>query len=69
MKTRIKTHQMPGDVPKRIKIDMLEGRPTGSKRQPISKQQGKKYKKWMILSREKAVMKERLRYIIKNQCE
>lgn len=53
MKTRIKTHQMPGDVSKRTKQAMLEGRHPDKKR-------AKTFKK-VVLSRERAVLKRRAR--------
>lgn len=60
MKTRIKTHQMPGDVSKQMKASMLEG--TTHRYYPtITKQSGRKWKKWAIISRERAVLKERTR--------
>lgn len=52
MKTRIKTRQMPGDVSKRTKQEMLEGRHPDRKR-------SKNFKKNYVLSRERAVLKER----------
>lgn len=52
MKTRIKTRQMPGDVSKSIKQAMLEGRHKDKKR-------AKNFKKNYVLSRERAVLKER----------
>jgi hypothetical protein len=64
MKTRIKTHQMPGDVSKREKQAMLEDRPTS---RGLNRKQRKNYKKWMLLSRERAVLKERTRHLIQNQ--
>ncbi len=53
MKTRIKTRQMPGDLSKKTKQAMLEGRHPDKKR-------AKNFKK-NILSRERAVQKERTR--------
>ena len=60
MKTRIKMHQMPGDVSKQMKASMMEG--TTHRYYPtVSKSSGKKWKKEIILSRERAVLKERTR--------
>lgn len=53
MRTRIKTHAAPGDVPKREKEAMLENRHPDKKR-------SKTFKK-LIQSRERAVLKERAR--------
>jgi hypothetical protein len=53
MKTRIKTHQMPGDVGKDTKQAMLEGRHPNKK--------GSKNLKKALVSRERAVLKERTR--------
>jgi len=50
MKTRIKTHQMPGDVSKRVKQAMLEGRHPDRKR-------AKAFKRYLIRARERAVIK------------
>jgi len=63
MKIRIKTHQMPGDVSKQEKQAMLEDRGTS---RGLSMRARRTYKK-MILSRERAVMNERTRYIVRNQ--
>ena len=52
MKIRIKTRPMPGDVSKRTKQAMLEGRHPDVKR-------SKNFKKNYVLSRERAVQKER----------
>ena len=62
MKVRIKTHQMPGDVPKQEKQAMLEDRPTDRK---LSHEVRKKYKKGLLL-RERAILKERTRHLIRN---
>lgn len=59
MKTRIKMHQMPGDICKQEKIQMMEHDHESPKR-------SKAYRK-MIQSREKAVLRERTQQIISNQ--
>lgn len=76
MKTRLKFHSMPGDVPKSMKIAMYEGRwperralrdclpmvPT------ITKEQSKSFKKLVLHGhRERAVLKERNRKLIEEQ--
>jgi hypothetical protein len=68
MKTRIKMRQMPGDVSKQMKASMMEG--TTARHYPaVNKQSGKKWKKELVLSRERAVLKERTRKEIKNSSE
>jgi hypothetical protein len=52
MKTRIKTHSFPGDVNRKTKTAMLEGRHP-------NKKQAKSLKKNYVLSRERAVLKVR----------
>jgi len=52
MKARFKMHQMPGDIPKRQKAAMLEGR-WGGKRARTFKR--------MFLMRERAVLTRRAR--------
>jgi hypothetical protein len=49
----VKTHQMPGDVPKSEKIAMLEGKHVDRKR-------GRAFRKG-LKARERAVLKERTR--------
>lgn len=53
MKTRIKTHQFPGDLGKKTKQAMLEGKHPNKK--------GAKNLKKALASRERAVLKERTR--------
>lgn len=60
MKTRIKTRQMPGDVSKKVKQAMLEGTHPDKKR-------AKNFKKNYVLSRERAVLKERTKKEIENE--
>lgn len=60
MKTRIKTHQMPGDVSKQTKQAMLEGRHPSPKRS--------KTFKTMVHDRERAVLKERTQAELKKPC-
>lgn len=55
MKSRIKMHQMPGDLPKRDKIALLE------RRAPLHDQWRVKGYRKMLRSRERAVLKERAR--------
>jgi hypothetical protein len=62
VKTRIKTRQMPGDVSKQTKQAMLEGRHP-------DKKQSKSFKKDYVLSRERAVQKERTIKEIKRELE
>lgn len=60
MKTRIKMRQMPGDVSKQMKASMMEG--TTARYYPsVTKQSGRKWKKETVTSRERAVLKERIR--------
>jgi len=61
VKTRIKTRQMPGDVSKKTKQAMLEGRHPDKKR-------AKSFKK-EILARERAVQKERTVKEIKRESQ
>lgn len=71
MKTRIKTHQMPGDVSKFTKQAMLEKNQTRaehSHRPKLDKKRTKSFKK-ELLQRERAVIKERTKKIIENQTE
>lgn len=49
----VKTHQMPGDVPKREKIAMMEGRHPDRRRSKALRN--------AVLSRTRAVLKERAR--------
>lgn len=51
MKPRVKMHDMPGDVPKREKISMLEGRHKGKRR-------AKSFKK-LVRMKEKATLRRR----------
>ena len=51
MKPRVKTHQMPGDVPKQVKQAMLEGRHPDKNRSRAFKS--------ALRARERAVLKER----------
>jgi hypothetical protein len=60
MKPRIKMHQMPGDISKREKIAMLEGRSTIRTRKC-----SKSYKKKLRM-KERAVLKERNREMVSN---
>lgn len=60
MKTRIKTRQMPGDVSKKVKQAMLEATHPDKKR-------AKNFKKNYVLSRERAVLKERTKKEIENE--
>ncbi len=60
MKTRIKTRQMPGDVSKKVKQAMLEACHPDKKR-------AKNFKKNYVLSRERAVLKERTKKEIENE--
>jgi len=70
MKTRLKFHVFPGDIPKRNKIAMMENQDAelaietygGLKTQ---KKRRKSYKR-MILSKERAVLKRREQNEIKN---
>jgi hypothetical protein len=48
MKTRLRTHSMPGDIPKADKIALLEGKKRG----------GKTFKK-VVRAKERAVLKRR----------
>lgn len=57
----IKMHQMPGDIGKREKISMLEGR-------CLDRRRAKAYRK-MIRSRERTVLRERTRNEIEKQLE
>ena len=52
MKTRMKTGQLPGDVSKRTKAAMLEGKHKDKKR-------SRAFKKYRMISRERAVLRER----------
>ena len=65
MKTRIKMRQLPGDVPKQKKAAMMEG--TTARYYPtVSKRSGRKWKKDVVLSRERAVLREQLKRDLKN---
>ena len=70
--TRIKTHSFPGDVPKHQKEAMLEGRlgelpQWGGDASP--KSSINKWKKDYILSRRRAISKERTQKLIQNQLD
>jgi hypothetical protein len=56
MKTRIRTHSFPGEIPRRDKIARWEG-----KLDDFITQKGAQARRKAILSRERAIMKERLR--------
>lgn len=57
MKSRLKTHDMPGDIPQCEKEAMLEGRHPDRRR-------AKSYRK-MLRTKERAVLRERARNEIK----
>lgn len=61
MKIRVKMHQMPGDVPKREKIAMLEGR--------RAELRGWKTYRDVIRSRERATFREQSKREIARQLE
>jgi len=56
MKTRIRTHSFPGDIPRGDKIARWEG-----KVDDFITEKGLQERRKVILSRERAIMKERLR--------
>jgi len=58
MKTRVKMHQLPGDVHKSEKIAMMEGKHPEKKR-------SKSFKK-MVRAKERAVLKRRTKKEIKS---
>ena len=67
MKPRIKMHQMPGDVPKRVKIALLEGRVEDAtlvygkgRYHRYTNGQAKTFKK-VVRMKERAVLKRRAR--------
>lgn len=60
MKTKIRKHDFPGDIPMSEKIEMIEGKFAENKKQT------KIYKK-MLLLREKAIIKENTRKEINEQ--
>jgi hypothetical protein len=66
MKTKIKTHSMPGDVSKQAKQSMLEGT-TKRYYSTITVESAKKWKKDIILSRERAILKRRTKKLIKEE--
>jgi len=59
MKTRIKHHQFPGDLPKRTKIEMREN----------PDQKDNNWKKTTFLTRERAILKERTEQEIEGQLD
>jgi hypothetical protein len=66
MKTKIKTHSMPGDVSKQSKQSMMEG--TTRRYYPtITVESAKKWRKDIILSRERAILKRRTKKLIKEE--
>ncbi len=74
MKTKIKFHDMPGDIPKRDKITMLENKNKPltdllGRILPITKshlRRAKGYKKEMLM-RERAILKERFRVRLRDE--
>ena len=80
MNLRLKFHDYPGDIPKRAKIALLEGRPEDAKliyraakpsqgiteiAQTYGQRSCKSYKK-QVRMKERAVLKRRARKVIEN---